>query len=88
MTGWAQINGLRGDTSINERTKFDLWYSENWSVLLDVKIILRTIWQIIDRENGTRLENGKTAVPTTPASPKPDNDAASPTPLRQSVPPS
>ncbi len=88
MTGWAQINGLRGDTSINERTKFDLWYSENWSVLLDVKIILRTIWQIIDRENGTRLENGKTAVPTTPASPKPDNDAASPTPLRQSLPPS
>lgn len=51
MTGWAQINGLRGDTSINERTKYDLWYSEHWSVLLDMKIILRTIWQIIDRNN-------------------------------------
>lgn len=44
MTGWAQVNGLRGDTSIIERTKYDLWYTENWSILLDIKIILRTIW--------------------------------------------
>jgi exopolysaccharide biosynthesis polyprenyl glycosylphosphotransferase len=51
MTGWAQVNGLRGDTSINERTKYDLWYSEHWSVLLDLKIIIRTIWQIIDRDS-------------------------------------
>jgi len=43
MTGWAQVNGLRGDTSIIERTKYDLWYIENWSVWLDIKIILRTI---------------------------------------------
>ena len=57
MTGWAQVNGLRGDTSIMERTKYDLWYSENWSVLLDIKIILRTVWQIIDRRNGTRLQS-------------------------------
>lgn len=55
MTGWAQVNGLRGDTSIMERTKYDLWYSENWSVLLDMKIIVRTVWQIIDRRNGVRL---------------------------------
>ena len=46
MTGWAQVNGLRGDTSISERTKYDLWYSENWSMLLDIKILLRTLWQI------------------------------------------
>ncbi len=45
MTGWAQVNGLRGDTSISERTKFDLWYIENWSLLLDIKIILRTVWK-------------------------------------------
>jgi exopolysaccharide biosynthesis polyprenyl glycosylphosphotransferase len=45
MTGWAQVNGLRGDSSISERTKYDLWYSENWSILLDIKILLRTIWQ-------------------------------------------
>jgi len=46
MTGWAQVNGLRGDTSIGERTKYDVWYTENWSILLDIKIILRTFWQI------------------------------------------
>jgi len=47
MTGWAQVNGLRGDTSIAERTKYDLWYIENWSLWLDFKIILRTVFGII-----------------------------------------
>ncbi len=42
MTGWAQVNGLRGDTSIVERTKYDLYYIENWSLLFDLKIIVRT----------------------------------------------
>ena len=51
MTGWAQVNGLRGDTSIAERTKYDLWYMENWSILLDIKIILRTVWQIVERKS-------------------------------------
>ncbi|MBN1287123.1 MAG: undecaprenyl-phosphate glucose phosphotransferase [Anaerolineae bacterium] len=49
MTGWAQVNGLRGDTSIVERTKYDLWYIENWSIWLDLRIIIRTIIQIIFR---------------------------------------
>jgi len=43
LTGWAQINGLRGDTSVVERTKYDLWYIENWSLLLDVKIMIKTL---------------------------------------------
>jgi Undecaprenyl-phosphate glucose phosphotransferase len=42
ITGWAQVNGLRGDTSIEERTRYDLYYIENWSLLFDIKIILRT----------------------------------------------
>jgi Undecaprenyl-phosphate glucose phosphotransferase len=46
MTGWAQVNGLRGDTSIAERTKYDLWYIENWSLWLDFKIILRTFFRV------------------------------------------
>jgi exopolysaccharide biosynthesis polyprenyl glycosylphosphotransferase len=51
MTGWAQVNGLRGDTSIVERTRYDIWYTENWSIGLDLKIILRTIWQIFDTKS-------------------------------------
>lgn len=42
MTGWAQIHGLRGGTSIEERTKYDLYYLENWSVWLDCKILWRS----------------------------------------------
>jgi Undecaprenyl-phosphate glucose phosphotransferase len=62
MTGWAQVNGLRGDTSITERTKYDLWYSENWSIWLDLKIVIRTIWQIVERKNEQRA--GKDFQPT------------------------
>ncbi|GIP60285.1 undecaprenyl-phosphate glucose phosphotransferase [Paenibacillus woosongensis] len=43
ITGWAQTHGLRGDTSIEERIQHDIFYIENWSMLLDIKIILRTI---------------------------------------------
>jgi exopolysaccharide biosynthesis polyprenyl glycosylphosphotransferase len=51
MTGWAQVNGLRGNTSIAERTSYDLWYVENWSLWLDIKIVIRTIWMVIARKN-------------------------------------
>ncbi|HEY79543.1 MAG TPA: undecaprenyl-phosphate glucose phosphotransferase [Anaerolineae bacterium] len=51
MTGWAQINGLRGDTSIVERTKYDLWYIENWSLWLDFKITLLTFVRIFTDRN-------------------------------------
>jgi exopolysaccharide biosynthesis polyprenyl glycosylphosphotransferase len=43
VTGWAQVNGLRGNTSIEERVKYDLYYIENWSLVFDIKILLRTI---------------------------------------------
>lgn len=42
MTGWAQINGLRGDTSIEERVRYDLWYINHWTLRLDVEILLKT----------------------------------------------
>lgn len=45
MTGWAQINGWRGDTSIEKRIEHDLYYIENWSIRLDLKILLLTIFK-------------------------------------------
>jgi len=51
ITGWAQINGLRGNTPIEERTEYDVYYVENWSLSLDFRIILRTLWAVIVGEN-------------------------------------
>ena len=47
MSGWAQVNGLRGDVSISERTLYDLYYVENWSLGLDLRILLRTIVEVL-----------------------------------------
>ena len=44
ITGWAQVNGLRQNTSIEERIKHDIYYIENWSVLLDLRILFRTLF--------------------------------------------
>ena len=46
MTGWAQVNGLRGNTSLEDRVSYDRYYIENWSLGLDIKIILKTLWAI------------------------------------------
>ena len=45
LTGWAQVNGYRGDTSIRKRIECDLYYIENWSVVLDVKLLFLTIFR-------------------------------------------
>lgn len=42
LTGWAQVNGLRGDTSIRKRIEYDIYYIENWTVWFDIKIIFMT----------------------------------------------
>jgi exopolysaccharide biosynthesis polyprenyl glycosylphosphotransferase len=47
LTGWAQVNGLRGDVPISDRTKYDLYYIENWSFSLDIKIIFKTVYAIL-----------------------------------------
>jgi lipopolysaccharide/colanic/teichoic acid biosynthesis glycosyltransferase len=44
LTGWAQVNGLRGDTSIEERIKKDIYYIENWSIGFDIKILFMTVF--------------------------------------------
>jgi undecaprenyl-phosphate galactose phosphotransferase/putative colanic acid biosynthesis UDP-glucose lipid carrier transferase len=55
ITGWAQVNGYRGETPTLEcmkgRVDFDIWYVDNWSVLLDVKIILRTVSELVRGRN-------------------------------------
>lgn len=45
ITGWAQVNGYRGDTSIEERIRHDLFYIENWSLILDIKILFLTVFK-------------------------------------------
>ena len=45
ITGWAQVNGWRGDTSLEKRIEFDLFYIENWSVGFDLKILWLTLWK-------------------------------------------
>lgn len=51
VTGWAQVHGFRGDTRDNtlmeKRVEYDVWYLENWSPLLDIKIVIITAWQVI-----------------------------------------
>ncbi len=51
ITGWAQVNGFRGNTSLEERVKYDIYYIENWSLLFDVKIIARTVLDILEHEH-------------------------------------
>ncbi|PIS08051.1 undecaprenyl-phosphate glucose phosphotransferase [Candidatus Berkelbacteria bacterium CG10_big_fil_rev_8_21_14_0_10_43_13] len=47
LTGWAQVNGLKGDTSIKERIRYDIYYIENWSFWFDFKIIIKTIGLLV-----------------------------------------
>lgn len=55
ITGWAQVNGFRGETEVLEkmqaRVEHDLHYLQNWSVFLDLYIIARTVWVVLRRDN-------------------------------------
>ena len=55
ITGWAQVRGYRGQTEelwqMEKRVEFDVWYAENWSFFLDLKIIFRTIWNALTGED-------------------------------------
>lgn len=53
MTGWAQVHGLRGNTPLDKRIEFDIYYIQNWSLRLDLQIIWRTLlkFQFIDNNN-------------------------------------
>jgi lipopolysaccharide/colanic/teichoic acid biosynthesis glycosyltransferase len=45
MTGWAQVNGLRGDTSLKKRLQHDLFYVQHWSLGFDLKILVLTVFR-------------------------------------------
>ena len=45
VTGWAQVNGWRGATSLRERIEHDIYYIQNWSLGLDIRILLMTLWR-------------------------------------------
>ncbi|MDQ3766303.1 MAG: sugar transferase [Actinomycetota bacterium] len=51
ITGWAQVNGLRGNTSITSRVDFDNWYIEHWSAVGDVRILIRTLLEVFRGRN-------------------------------------
>lgn len=51
LTGWAQVNGYRGNTSIRKRIEYDLYYIENWSIGLDIKILVMTFFKGFINEN-------------------------------------
>jgi exopolysaccharide biosynthesis polyprenyl glycosylphosphotransferase len=55
MTGWAQVNGLRGATptvdQISRRVEMDLWYIDNWSLWLDIQILIKTLFEVLRKRN-------------------------------------
>jgi exopolysaccharide biosynthesis polyprenyl glycosylphosphotransferase len=56
LTGWAVVNGLKGDTSIEERVRYDIFYIENWSFWFDIKIIIKTVFLVIREIFGGKYE--------------------------------
>ena len=51
ITGWAQVNGWRGDTSIEKRIEHDLYYLQNWSLLFDLRIVVRTVLHTVNAKH-------------------------------------
>ncbi|OPZ23393.1 MAG: UDP-glucose:undecaprenyl-phosphate glucose-1-phosphate transferase [bacterium ADurb.BinA186] len=56
LTGWAQVNGLKGDTSIAERVRYDMFYIENWNIWFDIRIMIKTFGLIIYEIFGGKYE--------------------------------
>lgn len=56
LTGWAQVNGYRGDTSIKRRVELDIYYIENWTLLFDLKIMLLTLFRLQNNEELVRAD--------------------------------
>ena len=73
MTGWAQVNGFRGDTSLIERVRYDLFYLENWNILLDFQIMVQTFFchenaVLIALQSWQRAQDTRRAIQSFPSS--------------------
>ena len=84
LTGWAQVHGLRGETSLRERVRFDNQYIEHWSLWHDVVILVRTVGAVFrrpaamstpDGDDPARVRFGVAATPTPPTPERPDQQA-------------
>ena len=63
ITGWAQVKGYRGDTSIKKRIELDLWYIDNWSPLLDLQILFMTVpWAMINDERSVNVRESDVKI--------------------------
>jgi len=51
ITGWAQVNDLRGDSDLAQRIQYDLYYIEHWSIWFDLRILALTLWHILKTRN-------------------------------------
>jgi lipopolysaccharide/colanic/teichoic acid biosynthesis glycosyltransferase len=60
ITGHAQVNGYRGDTSIKKRIEFDIYYIENWNILLDISILFKTAFKGFKNNEQLLKNNGET----------------------------
>ena len=58
ITGWAQVNGFRGDTSIQGRIEHDIYYIENWTLLFDIKILFMTVFKFSNNETPRQVSRG------------------------------
>ncbi len=68
LTGWAQVHGLNGDTSIRDRARFDNAYIENWSLWLDLVVLARTVTGLLAGAVAHRV-TGPPAARSSPAEP-------------------
>ena len=51
ITGWAQVNDLRGDSDLEQRIQYDLYYIDHWSIWFDLRILALTLWHILKSRN-------------------------------------
>ena len=71
LTGLAQVNGLRGNTSIDDRVTFDNYYIDNWSLWTDVKIMLRTLRTFFRRDEVAVVPEGSVDITVSGSGPRP-----------------